>query len=182
MARLLVWTAADEKAIHRSIEGYNAYFKRSIASNQSDIDHLAYTLASRRSNLKWRTFAVVDPESSRLLTADPIRSKSNCAAAFVFAGQGAQYARMGLELLSFPKFQQTLQQNDSIYAALGCEWSLVDELQHEEHIDLPEYSQPLTTALQVALVELLESFGVVPAAVIGHSSGEIAAALQGRLL
>lgn len=40
----------------------------------------------------------------------------------------------------------------------------------------PEYSQPLSTALQIALVQLLKSFGIAPKAVVGHSSGEIAAA------
>lgn len=42
--------------------------------------------------------------------------------------------------------------------------------------DLPEYSQAMTTALQIALVELLRSFNILPSAVVGHSSGEIAAA------
>jgi acyl transferase domain-containing protein len=44
------------------------------------------------------------------------------------------------------------------------------------NIDLPEYSQPLSTAIQIALLELLASFGITPKAVVGHSSGEIAAA------
>jgi acyl transferase domain-containing protein len=55
----------------------------------------------------------------------------------------------------------------------------LDELQRgksESNINNPAYSQPLCVALQVALVDLLESFGIVPAAVVGHSSGEIAAA------
>ena len=44
------------------------------------------------------------------------------------------------------------------------------------NVNGPEYSQPLCTALQIALVELLRSFGINPNAVVGHSSGEIAAA------
>ena len=43
-------------------------------------------------------------------------------------------------------------------------------------INRPEVSQPMCTALQLALVDLLESFSVFPQAVLGHSSGEIAAA------
>ena len=43
-------------------------------------------------------------------------------------------------------------------------------------LDLPEYSQAMSTALQIALVELLRSFNILPSAVVGHSSGEIAAA------
>ena len=41
---------------------------------------------------------------------------------------------------------------------------------------MPDLSQPLCTALQIAVVDLLESFDVVPSIVVGHSSGEIAAA------
>lgn len=46
----------------------------------------------------------------------------------------------------------------------------------DSNLDDPMYSQPACTALQIALVDLLSSWGVVPSAVLGHSSGEIAAA------
>lgn len=51
-----------------------------------------------------------------------------------------------------------------------------DKLLCEEDIHTPEISQPLCTVLQIALVELLRSFGIVPDVVVGHSSGEIASA------
>jgi acyl transferase domain-containing protein len=54
---------------------------------------------------------------------------------------------------------------------------LLDVLQSDsDKIHRPECSQPLCTALQIALVDLLRSFGCLPSAVLGHSSGEIAAA------
>jgi NADPH:quinone reductase-like Zn-dependent oxidoreductase/malonyl CoA-acyl carrier protein transacylase/SAM-dependent methyltransferase/acyl carrier protein len=52
----------------------------------------------------------------------------------------------------------------------------LEELGCGENIDKPEYSQPLSTAIQIALYELLVSFGITPKVVVGHSSGEIAAA------
>lgn len=52
----------------------------------------------------------------------------------------------------------------------------LDEIRNDDHVHLPEYSQPLCTALQIGLVELLRKFEIVPTAVVGHSSGEIAAA------
>lgn len=52
----------------------------------------------------------------------------------------------------------------------------LDGLADGDRIGEPELSQPLCTAIQIALVELLRSFGISPIAVVGHSSGEIAAA------
>lgn len=50
-------------------------------------------------------------------------------------------------------------------------------LSSASNIDIPMFSQTLCTVLQIALVELLSYFGIKPSAVVGHSSGEIAAAL-----
>lgn len=46
----------------------------------------------------------------------------------------------------------------------------------QSNINNPEYCQPISTAVQIALVDLLKSFGILATAVVGHSSGEIAAA------
>ncbi len=57
--------------------------------------------------------------------------------------------------------------------------NIADELNKSEDlspIDDPTYAQPLCTALQIALVELLATWRILPTAVVGHSSGEIAAA------
>jgi acyl transferase domain-containing protein len=61
----------------------------------------------------------------------------------------------------------------------GGSWSLIDELlktDNESRINEAEISQPATTAIQIALVDLLESFSIRPSRVVGHSSGEVAAA------
>ncbi|KAI4673620.1 Type I Iterative PKS [Alternaria novae-zelandiae] len=60
----------------------------------------------------------------------------------------------------------------------GMAWIFTgqDEMEHGNNINQPCFSQPLCTALQIALVELLRSFSIAPLAVVGHSSGEIAAA------
>ncbi|KAK3933755.1 thiolase-like protein [Diplogelasinospora grovesii] len=115
--------------------------------------------------------------SLSLSAAKPVRSSGEAGLAFVFTGQGAQYADMGWDLIhQYPLFAESLERIGEIYSSLGCEWDLLDELRNSENIDRPEYSQPLCTAVQVALVELLKSFNVVPKAAVGHSSGEIAAA------
>ncbi|KAF2965402.1 hypothetical protein GQX73_g8174 [Xylaria multiplex] len=181
--RLLVWSAADEDTLKAMVNGYQSYWSSSKTLGSVELDKLAYTLASRRSFMLWRSFAIVTPDALRdhrlntcISPATWVRSSTDVTAAFVFTGQGAQYTRMGLELIHYPVFRDVLKRFDSILNDLGCDWSVIDELNKCERIDLPRYSQPLCTALQLALVELLKSFGVVPGAVIGHSSGEIAAA------
>jgi acyl transferase domain-containing protein len=86
---------------------------------------------------------------------------------------------MGTALLEYPVFQHTLALFNEALSQIRCEWNIFDILHGKDpikDINSPEYSQPLCTALQVALVELLRTFGIYPSVVIGHSSGEISAA------
>ncbi|KAI1843955.1 hypothetical protein JX266_009821 [Neoarthrinium moseri] len=180
LTRLLVWTAPNKKALKRVTEGYNIYLQSKLVSNPKIIDELVYTLAKRRSHMPWRTFAVVDARKYKqedcLSPAIAVRASNEAGLAWVFTGQGAQYERMGYELLQYQTFSKTIKNIDSIYQNLGCTWSIFDEIKCGKNIDKPQYSQPLSTALQIALTDLLFSFGICPMAVIGHSSGEIAAA------
>ncbi|KAE8150558.1 hypothetical protein BDV25DRAFT_172048 [Aspergillus avenaceus] len=181
-ASLLVWSAADTGAIDRMLQTYQSYYKTHIINNHHKLDQLAYTLGTGRSIMSWRTFAVVDSvdgngHSNQLTPIVPIRAPSEkLSIAFIFTGQGAQYARMGLGLLQYPIFELSLRTSDQNFASFGANWSIQDALCREKDIHLPQFSQPLCTALQIALVDLLRSFGISPAAVVGHSSGEIAAA------
>ena len=87
---------------------------------------------------------------------------------------------MGQDLMSFRVFRESLEAAAHyIQTTLPGSVNLMDEIiksESESRISEPEISQPATTALQVALVELLASFSIKPTYVIGHSSGEIAAA------
>ncbi|KOS22233.1 Lovastatin nonaketide synthase [Escovopsis weberi] len=180
--RLLVWTAADSDALDRVLRSYQPFCKAHISGSPRKLDQLSYTLARRRTHLPWRAFSIVDAASAEdgqmpMPRDKPVRASSaSLGIAFVFTGQGAQYARMGLDLLRYPVFAETLRRADAVLTGLGCHWSLFDALNDQERINRPEFSQPLCTALQLALVELLKTFNIVPAAVVGHSSGEIAAA------
>lgn len=184
---LLVWTAADEKAVARTVAAYETYYTDRVLGHPGKLESLAFTLAARRSRMLWRTYAVVAGadgvlpkrgEKSLLAPARATRSSASgdLGLAFVFTGQGAQYVDMGWDLVQFPVFAETLRRIDEIYRGFGCEWSIFNELRNKDNIDKPEYSQPLSTAVQIALLELLKSFGVLPKAVLGHSSGEIGAA------
>ncbi|KAI0188222.1 hypothetical protein EV127DRAFT_498288 [Xylaria flabelliformis] len=180
--QLLVWSASDENAVRRTLMNFEAYFKCSVVNTPEKMSHLVHTLTERRSRLAWRvsiTLDVTEPfeVESVLALAKPIRASSRSALAFIFTGQGAQYVNMGLELIQYyPVFAKSLEDIGRIYAELGCPWNLVDELRNKDHVGLPEYSQPICCALQISLVKLLRELGVTPSAIVGHSSGEIAAA------
>ncbi|KAJ5113761.1 reducing type I polyketide synthase [Penicillium angulare] len=183
---LLVWSAADEAGIKRLNKAYNAHFHSLDLTTEQKaryLSDLAYTLSDRRSILPWRSFATVNSLSNithgELSFHKALRSSRKLGMGFVFTGQGAQFAGMGRELLMYPVFRNTLHRAQLYLCELGCQWSLIEELLLDKtasKINRPDMSQPLCTALQIALVELLLSFNITPKAVIGHSSGEIAAA------
>ncbi|KAK4225226.1 hypothetical protein QBC38DRAFT_511223 [Podospora fimiseda] len=100
----------------------------------------------------------------------------------VFTGQGAQWATMtrGL-LLSHGPFAETIRNLDGILAACPDppNWTMEDEIKAEgdqSRVRVPAVSQPLCTAIQIALVDMLRSIGITFHTVVGHSSGEIGAA------
>ena len=148
-------------------------------------EDLAFTLTSRRSPMRYR---IALPAHSlqdvvaRLSTGSitPNNSSPSPHLIFVFTGQGAQWYAMGRELMSIvAPFRTSLQRSDEILRGLGTEWSLISELSREEdasRIHESEISQSATCAIQIALVDLLGELGVIPHTVVGHSSGEIAAA------
>jgi acyl transferase domain-containing protein len=189
-ARLYVLTAHEESGIARLSSAYSDYFiKRNLSGlRESEVSkfgtNLAYTLSNRRSKLPWKAYVVSStPENLSTQFHDdlskPKRSSQSPIIAFAFSGQGAQFWSMGRELLQYEVFSNCLNTADSYLRSLGCEWSLMTEFLKDEEksiIDLPRISQPLSTALQIALVDLLEHWGVKPSSVVGHSSGEIAAA------
>ncbi len=86
---------------------------------------------------------------------------------------------MGQDLMRYPIFERNPRKAEGYMAKIGYSWSLREELPRSEpqsRINEPELSQPSCTAIQVGLVDLLQSFGVRPTAAVGQSSGEIAAA------
>lgn len=183
--RLLVWSAPDKQSSRRLNDAFHKYLDKGLTD--IELDNLAYALAAKRSQFPWRSLAVVSGQdpivSSRamnMLSTCPMKATSKSPRiAFVFTGQGAQYTGMGRELLSFSTFRGSLEYCDERLKRLGCRWSLLEvicDAASGVDIHTPEYSQPLTTCLQIALVDLLRSLGVGPTLVLGHSSGEIAAA------
>lgn len=107
----------------------------------------------------------------------------------IFTGQGAQWASMGRDLiLHCQLFRESIEKCEESLAALGADapkWSLTEELVANDatsRVTEAALSQPLCTAVQIGLVNLLRASGVHFRAVVGHSSGEIAAAYAAGIL
>ncbi|KAI1460205.1 ketoacyl-synt-domain-containing protein [Annulohypoxylon moriforme] len=184
---LLLFSAHDEPTLRNNLGDYSTHCK------QANTVDLAYTLGVRRSKFSQRTYTIGHQETleSDIVAAGATIASSNGKTgtpAFVFTGQGAQWPRMGATLLElFPSFLKTIRRLDLDLSKLtnAPSWkieSVITDRVETSLVNEPEYSQPICTAIQIALVDLLAQWGVKPAATIGHSSGEIAAAYAAGLI
>ncbi|WP_455771438.1 SDR family NAD(P)-dependent oxidoreductase, partial [Streptomyces malaysiensis] len=96
--------------------------------------------------------------------------------ALVFPGQGSQWVGMAVELLGSSSVFAAAMGECAAALSGFVEWSLLDVLGDEAALGRVDVVQPVLWAVMVSLAEVWRSCGVVPAAVIGHSQGEIAAA------
>ncbi|KAF3180338.1 hypothetical protein TWF788_006851 [Orbilia oligospora] len=187
---LLMLSAADRDGPQRIANMYTEYLKSmshlgDTVANSTLCRRLAFTLEKRRSLLPWRGYTIIDPQ--QLSSSDPImrgfsvpiQPPSAPCLAFAFTGQGAQWARMGIQFMQYSAFARSIRASAKYLRDFGCCWDLEEELSRDasnSRVNDTDISQPLSTALQIALVDLLEHIQIRPAVVIGHSSGEVAAA------
>ncbi|NEB78483.1 type I polyketide synthase, partial [Streptomyces sp. SID14478] len=107
------------------------------------------------------------------------RTAADRRAVLVFPGQGSQWAGMARDLLDGSEVFTASMKQCAAALAPYTDWDLLDTLRGagpEDAFERPDVVQPLLFAVMVSLARLWQAHGVVPAAVIGHSQGEIAAA------
>ncbi|OJJ95935.1 hypothetical protein ASPACDRAFT_47290 [Aspergillus aculeatus ATCC 16872] len=159
-----------------------------LANHPESLPDLAYTLAARRVHLPFRAASMVLNDRSLRTSVFSRTPAQPQDVAFVFTGQGAQWPGMGYQLYQANRsFRESLQQSDRFIHELpeAASWSIVEEIQkppEDSNLHKASYSQPICTAIQVALVDALAELSMTPIAVLGHSSGELAAAYSaGRI-
>lgn len=153
--------------------------------------HRVCLVASSRRQLVQQLDALLSHETVAGLFASPSRERTSGStprAGFVFSGQGAQWWGMGRELLtSSTTFRDAIAEIDALFRRHTNDWRLLEELtraEEESRLDGAqiEITQCALFALQVALARMWRAFGIEPVAVIGHSMGEVAAAVVSRAL
>ncbi|KAI0172766.1 lovastatin nonaketide synthase [Hypoxylon sp. FL1284] len=196
-----VFSTLTETSLVKLLERYSQFLKTD--ANRINGSDLAWTLHSRRSQLPTRaTFSasslqqLIAKIDSRLAavkenassgTTVGLRSSGKAASPRVlgvFTGQGAQWPAMGARLIrSSPFVRVKIQQLEESLATLPPDdrptWSLFHEMvagADTSRVAEAALSQPLCTAIQIVLIDLLQAAGITFSSVVGHSSGEIAAA------
>ncbi|KXS94018.1 hypothetical protein AC578_8117 [Pseudocercospora eumusae] len=200
-----VFSAVSSKSLRNYLRGFVSHVER----NMKDLKmrDVAYTLLKRRSRLPYAISlpAADGPELlSRLqhileradTDGNPVGIRASTSVdglptvIGIFTGQGAQWSAMGSELLKHSTVASDIIARLEERLALLPEadrpdWSLRAELQRVNNnpkMNKARYAQPLCTAIQILLVQLIRSAGLTFSAVVGHSSGEIAAAYAAGVL
>ncbi|WP_184930991.1 type I polyketide synthase [Streptomyces nymphaeiformis] len=151
---------------------------RSLAHDRTAFTHRAVLTGTGRDDLLSALDAVADAR----VTPSAVEGSGHGAvreAVFVFPGQGSQWVGMAAELLdSSPVFAEVVADCERALRPYR-DWSLTDVLRGRDgapDLDRDDVVQPALWAVMVGLAALWRAAGVEPAAVVGHSQGEIAAA------
>jgi len=193
---LLTLSAKTEKALKNLVASYQNYLESS--QTESDISSICFSANTGRSHFDCR-IAILAVDKQELINklvkisaeedtpgiwSGKLYSNSKPPKiAYLFTGQGSQYVNMGRQLYETqPVFRQTIEQCDRILQPY-LEKSLLDiiypdntQVLDSSIINQTAYTQPALFAIEYALFQLWQSWGIKPDVVMGHSVGEYVAA------
>ncbi|MDP5218852.1 SDR family NAD(P)-dependent oxidoreductase [Ruegeria sp. 2205SS24-7] len=185
---VLTFSAADPQALRTRAGQLTDYlethpdldltqFCSALAHNQADLTHLAAGAVSDIAEAETALRALAEDRPGPIKTGRK-RGDALHQIAFVFTGQGSQWAGMGVDLLERSAlFASEIERIDALLLPLTG-WTVRDTLTSPDAANLlrrTDRAQAAIFAVQAALVRMLEELGLTPDAVIGHSVGEIAA-------
>ncbi|MBW4464882.1 MAG: aminotransferase class I/II-fold pyridoxal phosphate-dependent enzyme [Pegethrix bostrychoides GSE-TBD4-15B] len=187
--RLLILSAKSQAALRELASRYADFL---TANPDFNLANLCFTAATRRSQWSQRLAVVgtaaqieaalrvnaVDTKPDTKLDIKPdIASEAAPQIAFLFTGQGSQSVGMGRELFeTCPSFRETLDRCDQILQVELGRSVLKIIWEDAAKLEQTAYAQPALFILEYALAQLWISWGIEPAAVMGHSIGEYVAA------
>ncbi|MDX6355770.1 MAG: hypothetical protein QOF98_2673, partial [Streptomyces sp.] len=184
---LLPLSAPDPEGVERLAE---AWGRRLADCGEGELPALVATAAAGRAHFPYRR-VLLGRSREQLLTSlgEDVRVREarpgGPRIAFLFTGQGSQYYGMGRELYATePVFRAVFDACDRVLEpALGASLTrLMFDGDDRAAINETRVTQPALVTLEIALAALWESWGVRPAVVLGHSVGEIAAAIHAGVM
>ncbi len=191
---LLNLSAKNESALSELATKYTAYLNQVEGNATINPGDVCYTANVGREHFEYR-LSVCGRSKAELAekllqnmhnlakVSEPSQGWLQSKTVFLFTGQGSQYVNMGRQLYETqPTFRNTLEQCHEMLRSYQ-EQPLLDVLyptpsdkRQATIINQTAYTQPAIFAIEYALAELWQSWGIQPAAVIGHSIGEYVAA------
>lgn len=187
---ILNLSAPDRNGLRELIVRYQEY----LADTDNRIGDICYTasvgrvrfphrisvVGATKEEMRARLDARLGEQDAEPATSHEIGGKSDRRIVFLFTGQGSQYRHMGADLYrTNPVFRAALDRCDELLRPHG-DRSLIALLYGDEGTDAElneaRHTQPVIFAVEYALAKLLESWGIKPSLVMGHSIGEYVAA------
>jgi acyl transferase domain-containing protein len=151
---------------------------RSLVTTRSSFEHRAVVVESERERALEALGSIAGGEANAAVAGGVAGASASRRPVFLFGGQGSQWHGMGVEMLDASPFFAARMRACEEALAPFVEWSLEETLREPgaAWLDRFDVVQPVLFAVMVSLAELWRELGVEPAAVVGHSQGEIAAA------
>lgn len=187
--QLLLLSAPQDQRLAGFAESLSSWIRQQ--GSELDLAGVCQTMAARRSHHDFRTSAVVEDIDGALTALDCIKQRSTSDpwivqsrvlpsdvrkdVVWVFSGHGAQWTDMGKELVNNSVFYNAIQPLDGVVreeiGSSPIEWLQQGDFESSDRVQI------LTYIVQIGISAVLNSHGIFPQAVIGHSVGEIASSV-----